>query len=151
MTTIVVSTVSQIERRADRLADLAQGADLLQSAAELARARLDLLLEARVRLLELRGRPVELVAERLQLVTGPDLDAVTQIPRADPRRPRLQCPDRRDHAPGQEHARQNREHEAENEEDGAADDRGLKGRERLAERLLDEHEPPERSRSGRTR
>jgi hypothetical protein len=89
-------------------------------------------------------RPVELLAKRFQLVTRPDLDAVAQIPRADPGRPRLQCPDGSDHAPGEKHAREDREHEAEHKEDGAADHRGLKRRERLAERLLDEHELPER-------
>ena len=72
-------------------------------------------------------RPVELVPERLQLVAGPDLDAMAEVAGADSRRAFLQRPDRRDHSPGEENARQHRQPEAEHEDDGAPDDRRPEG------------------------
>ena len=135
----------ELEGRADRLAHLARVRSAVGALPEVPRTLGDLPLEARVRLLESGRRPVELLAERLQLVAGPDLDAVTEVPRADPRRPGLQQPDRRHHPPGQEDAGEHRQGEAQRRRARcAADDRGLEGLEGLAERLLDEHQPPER-------
>ena len=146
----------EVERRAEGLADLPQSLQLADRAGQLggcassSRVRSStLLLEVRVRRLELPGRPVELVAERLELVAGPDLDAMAEVAGADPRRALLEHPDRRDHAPGEEDARQDRQPEAEHEDDGAADDRGPEGRVRVRGGALDEHEPPERQRSPR--
>jgi hypothetical protein len=140
-----------VRRRArDDPEDLARRGLLLQGLGEpgvrlgqLARARLDLLLEVRVGLLELAGGAVELLAQRLELVSGPDLDAVTEIPGADAGRALAERPDRRDHPPGEEHARQDRQPEAQQEDDRAADDRSSERGVRVRERLLDENEPAE--------
>ena len=142
----------QLERRAaDEFQHLAGCRLLLQRLAqvrvgcrELARARLDFLFEARVGLLQLGGRPVELLSEGFQLVARPDLDPVAEVARADPRRAILQHTDRRHHPPGQHDARQDGEPEAGHEEDAAQHDRALQGSEGLRERLLGEHQPAER-------
>ena len=59
-----------------------------------------------MRRLQLPRRPVELVAERLELVAGPDFDAMTEVAGADSRRAFLERSDRRDHSPGEENAGQ---------------------------------------------
>ena len=73
------------------------------------------------------------------------LDRPVERPRADPRRALLEDPDRRDHAPGEEEARQDRQPEAQHEDDGAPDDRGTEGCVRVRGGALDEDEPPEGS------
>ena len=50
---------------------------------KLMRAFLDLALEGRIRILKLGRHAVELLAERLELVTGVDRDSVGQIAAAD--------------------------------------------------------------------
>ena len=70
---------------------------------------------------------------------------MVEVAGADSRRAFLEHPDRRDHAPGQEEARQDREPEAEHEDDDAPDDRGPEGRVGVRGRPLDEDEPPEGS------
>ena len=112
---------------------------------QLARPLLDLVLEVRVRLLERPGRPVELLAERLQLVTGPDLDAVAEIAGADARGAFLERANRRHHSPCEEQARENRQPEAQHEDDGAPDDRIAQGRVGVRGRAFDEDEPAERT------
>ena len=115
---------------------------------ELPGPRLDLLLEIRVRLLELPRRTVELVTERFELVAGPDLYAVAEVAGADPRRALLEHADRRDHSPGQENAGQHREPEAQHEDDGAPDDRSPERSVGCGGGALDEDEPPEGSNRG---
>jgi hypothetical protein len=105
-----------IGRRAgDDAQDLASGRLLLQGLGEpcvrvgqLARARLDLLLQVRVGLLQLSRGAIELVAERLELVPGVDVHAVAEVARADSRRARLERPDRSDHPAGEKDAGQDR-------------------------------------------
>ena len=112
---------------------------------ELAGPLLDLLLEARVRLLELRDHPIELLGERAQLVVGSDVDPLVQRAGADPRRRGLHRLDR----PGQPA----REQDARPDSQGrnATSSSAVRwivessGRERLAQRLLDEHPPSGRS------
>ena len=71
---------------------------------ELPGALLDLLLEARVRLLELRRHAVELLGERAQLVVARDLDPLVERPRADLRRRGLDRLDRPDEPAGEQYA-----------------------------------------------
>ena len=65
----------QVERRADRAADLAERLQLAHRARQLARPLLDLAFEVRVGLLQLPRHLIEVLGERLQLVAGPDIDA----------------------------------------------------------------------------
>ena len=136
----------QIKRRAaDDLEDLAGGGLLLEGLGELPGARLDLLLEVGVRLLKLDGCPIELLGQRLQLITGLHLDAMAEIAGADASRPIPEHADGRGHAPGQDHAGRDRQRQAEDEEQTAPDNLALERRERLPQRLFGEDEPSERS------
>ena len=54
------------------------------------------------------GHAVELLGQRLQLVAGAHVDALVERARPDPRRARLERPDRRHHAPGEHEAGQQR-------------------------------------------
>ena len=134
-----------VGRRArDDPQDLGRRRLVLERLGELARPVLDLLLEGGVRLVELGRHAVELVGEPLELVAGLHVDPLVERARADPRRARLERVDRGRHAPRQEEARQDRQRDADEEEpDGAVGGR-VEGRERLAERLLDEDPPAER-------
>ena len=139
---------------ADDAQDLARRRLLLERLGEVAvgvgqlpRARLHLLLQALVGLLEARRHALNDPARAFDLVAGVKLDRLVERAGADPRRAFLEDPDRRDHPPGEEEARQDREHEAQHEDDGAPDDRGPEGRVRVRGRALDEDEPPEGSRS----
>ena len=133
-----------VGRRArDDAQDLGGGRLLLERFGQLARALVDLALEAGVRLLELRGHLVELVAQRLQLVAGPDVDPLVELARADPRGADLQRLDGRDHAPDEQQARPDRQQYAQHQQDDRALDRVVEGRQRLVERLLHEHRPPQ--------
>ena len=135
----------QVGRRArDDPQDLPHRRLLLEGLRQLARPRLHLALEPRVRFLELGGHAVELVAQRLQLVARPDVDALVQLSRADPGRADPERLDGRDHPSGEEQARRDRQEHAENEETDRALDRGVESLERLPERLLDEDRPLER-------
>ena len=132
----------QIEGGADRPPDFGERGQPLQRLGEVAGALGHLAFEARVRFLEPARRPVELVAERLQLVAGPDLDAMGEVAGPDARRALLQHPDGRDHAPGQENAGQDRQPQAEHEDDHAPDDRRAERRVGGGGRSLDEDQPP---------
>jgi hypothetical protein len=135
----------QVRRRTgDHAQDLGHRGLLLERLAELARAFLDLALEPRVRLLELRSHAVELGAERLELIAGPHGNALIELPGADPRRARLQRLDRRDHPPGQDQARHHRQHDADDQQADRALDGGVEALERFLERLLDEDRPAQR-------
>src|SRR5215510_1885224 len=68
-------------------------------------AFLYLAFEARVGVLQLRRHAVELIGERLELVTGSDGNALAQVPAADACRTRSDSLYRNDHAAGQEQTR----------------------------------------------
>ena len=95
--------------------------------------------------LELPRRPVELVPERFELVAGPDLDAMAEVAGADSRRTFLEHPDRRDHSPGEQNARQDRKPQPQHEDDDAPDDRGAEGSVRVGGGPFDEHQPSDGS------
>ena len=78
----------------NRAADVAQRLQLADRALELQGALLDLAFEVGVGLLELAGHLVEVLGERLELVSGVDLDPAREIAPPDPSRPVLQRPDR---------------------------------------------------------
>ena len=140
----------EVQRRADRAADLPEHAQLLEGVGQLARALFDLLLEVGVRFLELPRRAVELVGEGLELVAGPDLDAVAELPCPDARRARLQGLDGLHHAAGKEQTRQHGEADAEEDQNGRPHDRGADALEGLRERLLDEDRTSRAWRRART-
>src|SRR5207245_3071874 len=98
---------------------------------QLTRPLLDLALEARVRLLELGGHAVELVAERLELVARADVNPLVELARADPRRAGLERLDGRDQSAGQNQARRDRQDDADDEEDDRSLDGGVEGPERV--------------------
>jgi hypothetical protein len=73
---------------------------------------IDLALERPVELLQLRRHAVELLAERLELVAGRDVDPLIERSGTDPGGALLQRADRRHHPAGQHQARQHRERQA---------------------------------------
>ena len=131
----------QIERRVDRLADLAERAQLGDRLGELAGAVLDLALEVGVGFLELAGHVVELVGEPFELVAGLDRDALAQVAPADALGARAQGLDRHHHAARQEDAGEHRQGQAEQQQPGRALDRLEQRRIGLLARQLDEHDP----------
>ena len=103
-----------------------------------------LLLEVAMRLLELRRGAVELVAERLELVAGAHVDTMREVAGADPRRA---CRSLRIGATmprASSTLARIASSEARGRGSRAAQDRRLQRRERLGERLLDEHDPARR-------
>ena len=142
-------------RAADDAQDLARRRLLLERLGEAAvgvrqllRARLHLLFQALVGLLEACRHAVERFREALDLVARVQLDRLVELPGADPRRAFLEHPDRRDHSPSQENAGQDRKPEAQHEDDGAPDDGGSEGSVGGSRRAFDEDEPPEGSNRG---
>ena len=131
----------QVERRVDRLADLAERAQLLDRLRQRASAVLDLLLEVRIGLFQLAGHVVELVGEAFELVAGLDRDALAEIAAADARRARLQGLDRHHHPAGQENAGEDRQRQAQQQQQARALDRLDQRRIGLLARQLDEHQP----------
>ena len=111
---------------------------------ELPGALLDLLLEARVGLLELRRHAIELLGERAQLVAARSLDPLVERTRADSRCRSLDGLDRPDEPAGEEDAGGDRQEEEHEQEQRGAPDGRLERRERLAQRFLDEDEPAQR-------
>ena len=103
----------EIERGGDRAADLLEHLELVDRLREIAGALLDLGFEAGIGLLQLAGHAVELVGEFFQLVVGPHLDAMAEIAGAEPPRAGAQRRDRDQHAPRQQRAGEDRDHEAE--------------------------------------
>jgi hypothetical protein len=87
--------------------------------------------------------PVQLVAEGLELVAGSDVHAMAEVARSDARGAFLQHPDRRDHAPGEEHAGQDGQAEAENEMMMLRTIGACQGSVGFGERPFDHHDPPE--------
>ena len=106
---MVDSTCLEIERRVDRLRDLAERAQLGDRLRQFAGALLDLLFQVGVGFLEPSAHVVELVGEAFQFVAGLDRDALREIAAADPRRAGAQRLDRHHHAARQEHAGQHGE------------------------------------------
>ena len=87
------------------------------------------------------GHAVELVGEGAELVAAGDLDPLVERPGADLRRGGLDRLDGPGEVPGEQHARRDRHQEEHDQERRRPPDRRLDGRERLAQRLLDEHPP----------
>ena len=108
---------------------------------ELPRSLLDLLLETRIGLLQPLGHAVELLGERAQLVASSDVDSLIERSSADLRRRHLHRLDRPGHPAGEHDARADGQGEEDDQEQGGAPDRRVERRERLAQRLLDEHPP----------
>ncbi len=105
-----------------------------------------------VGLLEPRRHAIELVGERSQLVAARDLDPLVERAGADLRRRSLDRLDRPDEPPGEQDAGGDRQQQEERPAGTRSPpDRRLEGRERLAQRLLDEDPPAERGRSSGTR
>ena len=140
-----------VGRRArDHAQDFADRRLLLERVLELARALVDLALQAGIGFAQLRRHAVELVGESLQLVAGAHLDLLVEIARADAPRAfvegvrigRTMPRARRDRADG------GRESEPASSSPGAQDRRVQRGV-NLRDRLLDEHLPVAADRSGR--
>ncbi|MGY3279268.1 hypothetical protein ACVJ5M_006865 [Bradyrhizobium sp. S3.7.6] len=104
----------------------------------------DLALERRIGVAQVSGHPVELVAERFQLVAGLDREPQAEIAAADPPRALRQDLDRHGHAPAQPEGHQDRAGEQDDQEKRRASDRCIDRSVGLAERKLDEHQPAER-------
>ena len=99
-----------------------------------------------VRLAQLRGHPVELSGERLELVAGAHLDLAVEVAGADALRALLQGADRAHHAAREVHRRQRGEQQASDDQRYGAQDGGVERCVDLGRRLLDEHLPPEDAR-----
>lgn len=90
------------------------------------------------------GHPVELIAERLQLVAGLDREPQAEVAAADPPRALRQDLDRHGHAPAQKERDQHRTCQQDDQEKSRAPDRRIDRRIGLGERQLDEHQPAQR-------
>jgi hypothetical protein len=90
------------------------------------------------------GHQVELVAERLELVAGPDREPQAEIAVADPPRALRQDLDRHGHAPAEEERYQDGNREQDDQQERRASDRRVDRGIGLGERKLDEHQPAER-------
>ena len=101
----------QVERRIDRLADLAERAQLLDRLRELAGAQLDLVLEVGIGFLQAARHVVELVGEPFELVAGLDRDALAEVAAADARGAGPQHLDRHHHAAGEEEPGEKGQHQ----------------------------------------
>ena len=116
-------------RAADHLQNLGGRGLLLERSCSSSRAFLHLALQAGVRLAQLRGHPVELVGERLQLVAGPDVDLLVEVAGADARGAFLQRADRVHHAAREPQCDQRRDQQA-------GDDQRYGAQDRRVERLV---------------
>src|SRR5262245_14813627 len=92
---------------------------------ELVRALFDLALECCVRFLQPDRQAVELVAQRLELVTGLDGDALSKITAPDSFRTHSERLDRRNHPARQQNAGQTGERQRGSNEYPRALDRGV--------------------------
>ena len=103
------NTGCSVGRRArDDAQDLGGRRLLLERLGEVPRARLHLLLEVGVGLLQPRRHAVELLGEGLELVARAHLDALAEVARAHALGARLEGADGRDHPPREEQARHDR-------------------------------------------
>ncbi len=128
----------------DRAQDLADRRLLLERVRELVRALLDLALEARVRLAELRRHAVEALREALELVAGAHDDPLVEVPLADALRALGQRADGADHAAREDERAHRGDDEAREEQKRGAQDRRVELRVHLRHRLLREDRPVER-------
>ncbi len=81
--------------------------------------------------------------ELFELVAGMDGDAMVERPGADPRGAGVELADRSGHAAGEEKPGEHRNGEPEPEHETGIQQRSVKRRQRLADRLLDKDEPAE--------
>ena len=111
LATIVSSTVSQVERRIDRLADLAERAQLLDRLRELAGAQLDLLLQVGIGFLQPAAMSLNWSASPSS--SSPVLIEMRwlEIAAADARGAGAQRLDRHHHAAGEEQPGEKRQHQ----------------------------------------
>ena len=93
------------------------------------------------------GHLVEAFGQRLHLVAGLHIDAVSQLAGADLGRALLEGADRLDHAAGQEDAGADREEHAEEDQEPGARHGCAHSLEGLLQRLLDEDDSTEAGRS----
>jgi hypothetical protein len=110
---------------------------------QLLRPLRDLLLQSRVRLLEARRHPVELLGKPLKFVACLDRQAEPEVPAPDPLHALSQRLQRRQNAARHQEAREQRHAEADQEERRRPLDRGVEGPEDLLGRPLDEDQPVE--------
>ena len=99
--------------------------------------------------MQLPGHAVELAGKLLEFVGGVDLDAMSEIAGAEASRAVAQRPHRNQHPPRQQHAGQDRHRKAKRDQQCNAQQQVVDRRQRLAQRLLEDHEPAKlRNRSG---
>src|SRR5581483_7012437 len=110
---------------------------------ELARTFLDLALERRVGLLQLRRHAVESLAERFELVAGADCDALAQVAAADARGAFPERADRHHHAARKIEAGEEGQHEAGEDGEAGPPQRVIKWREGFFDRHFREDQPAE--------
>ena len=137
-------------RARDGAEDLRRRRLLRERLGEVLRARLDLLLQVGVGLLQARRHAVELLGEGLKLVARAHLDALAEVAGLHALGARLEGADGRDHPTREHQARHDGERDAEDEEERGAPDGRAERLEGLLERLLDEDRPSQR-RDGRVR
>ena len=124
------------------------GGLLFQRLGQIPGPLLDLLLQVRVRLLELGGHAVELVGQRFHLVPGPDRKPMAEVPGADSGCSGLQGLDGRHHSAGEEDAGKYGNPDTHHEQEDRPVDRSVQRRKGLAQGLLDEDQPSERGDGG---
>ncbi len=133
----------EIERGRDRTADLFQHLQLIDRLRQITGALFDLGLQHRVGLRDLPSHAVELIGELFQLVMGAHLDAAPEVPGAEPARAGPQRGDRHQHTPRQHCAGERRHHQAEPDQQRAAQQLVADRRQCLRGRLLEHDSPAE--------
>ena len=137
-----------VERRVDRVADLAKRAQFGDRLGKFLRSLLDLLFQVSVGFPEFSSHVVELVGEFLQFVAGLDGNALGQVTAADAGGAKPQRTDRPHHSVGEKHARQKRQAQAREQQQTRTLDRGKERLIGLARWQLHEYDPAERGDMG---
>ena len=117
---------------------------MLERFLQLACPLLDLALQPLVQVLETAGHLVEPLRQRLDLVAGPDRQAMIEIASADAGRTISQGVDRHHHAPREPQAGQAGQPQCRQQDGNASPERRVEWLERLADRQVDEYVPAER-------
>src|SRR5437667_7723021 len=115
--------LAQVVTRRREIAGLGEIAEL-----ELMSALVNLALQRRVGLLQLHRHAVELLAERLQLVSARNIDAMIERAGTNPSSTRLHGPNWRDHPSRQHEARYDRQHESRQQHQSGGEKRGVNRR-----------------------
>ncbi|MGY3648440.1 hypothetical protein ACVWW2_003731 [Bradyrhizobium sp. LM4.3] len=133
--------VGRHRRAARALGGVVLGKRLVSGLLQLRGALDHLAFECRIGFAQVSGHPVELIAERLQLVAGLDREPQAEVAALDPPRALRQDLDRHGHAPAEKQRDEHRTGQQNDQKKCRTSDRCIDRLVGFAERELDEHQP----------